>query len=121
MDDIHQALYGGSRGYRPPILTTVYNIVGTVTLVIAIMAAVLLVAGGALAGSAAGVVVSVPVIVGGLLAALLCFGSAQVINYIGQTAYNTSTERNDEIVNVRKKIESHLSTTHEGHGPKQKG
>jgi hypothetical protein len=73
--------------YRPPILTLILQVFGTLSAVVAAVALGVIVFGLITGNSAAGAPVALPVLVSSLVSALILFGVAQVINYLGRTAH----------------------------------
>jgi len=73
--------------YRQPILAFILRVFGILAAVIATLAFGATVASLASGNGIAGVLVALPVLVSALVSALLLFGVAQVIDYLGRTAH----------------------------------
>lgn len=73
--------------YRQPILALILRVFGVLSAAIACIALGVIIVGVASGNGTAGVLVSLPVIVAALVSALLLFGIAQVIDYLGRTAH----------------------------------
>jgi hypothetical protein len=73
--------------YRPPILTLILQVFGTLSAVVSVVALGVIVFGLINGLGAAGTLVGLPVLVSSLVSALILFGVAQVINYLGRTAH----------------------------------
>lgn len=73
--------------YRQPILALILRVFAILAAAIALIALGVIVVGVASGNGAAGVLVSLPVLVSALVSALILFGVAQVIDYLGRTAH----------------------------------
>ena len=73
--------------YRQPILALILRVFGLLAAVVATLAFGAIVASLASGNGTAGVLVALPVLVSALVSALLLFGVAQVIDYLGRTAH----------------------------------
>ena len=73
--------------YRQPILALILRVFGILAAAIALIALGVIVVGVASGNGTAGVLVSLPVLVSAVVSALLLFGVAQVIDYLGRTAH----------------------------------
>ena len=73
--------------YRQPILALILRVFGILAAAIALIALGVIVVGVASGNGTAGVLVSLPVLVSAIVSALLLFGVAQVIDYLGRTAH----------------------------------
>ena len=73
--------------YRQPILAFILRVFGILAAVVATLAFGAIVASLASGNGTAGVLVALPVLISSLVSALLLFGVAQVIDYLGRTAH----------------------------------
>ena len=73
--------------YRQPILAFILRVVGLLAAAIALIALGTIIVGVASGNGTAGVLVALPVLVSAIVSALLLFGVAQVIDYLGRTAH----------------------------------
>jgi hypothetical protein len=73
--------------YRQPILALILRVFGLLAAVVATLAFGAIVASLASGNGTAGVLVALPVLISALVSALLMFGVAQVIDYLGRTAH----------------------------------
>ena len=73
--------------HRQPILAFILRVFGILAAVVATLAFGAIVASLASGNGTAGVLVALPVLVSALVSALLLFGVAQVIDYLGRTAH----------------------------------
>lgn len=73
--------------YRQPILALILRVFGILAAAIAVIALGVIIVGVASGNGTAGVLVSLPVLVSAVVSALLLFGVAQVIDYLGRTAH----------------------------------
>jgi len=73
--------------YRQPILAFILRVFGFLAAAIALVALGVIIVGVASGNGTAGVLVSLPVLVAAFVSALLLFGVAQVIDYLGRTAH----------------------------------
>lgn len=73
--------------YRQPILALILRVFGILAAAIALIALGIIAVGVASGNGTAGVLVSLPVLVSAVVSALLLFGVAQVIDYLGRTAH----------------------------------
>lgn len=73
--------------YRQPILSLFLRVFAILAATIACVALGLIVVGVASGNGLAGVLVALPVFISSLISALLLFGVAQVIDYLGRTAH----------------------------------
>jgi flagellar motor component MotA len=73
--------------YKQPILALILRVFGILAAAIAFVALGVIVVGVANGNGTAGVLVSLPVLVSAVVSALLLFGVAQVIDYVGRTAH----------------------------------
>jgi len=101
-------LRSSDREYRTPILAGFYKIVAWLVLI----ATVLLFA-FSVRGDRTAIPVLVSMAASGVLASLLAFGIAQVIEYIAKIEYHASSEKNDAILRSLHKIEAHLQAIRE--------
>jgi hypothetical protein len=73
--------------YRQPILTLILRVFAVLAAAIACVALGVIIVGLVSGQGAAGVLVALPVLVSSLVSALILFGVAQVIDYLGRTAH----------------------------------
>jgi hypothetical protein len=73
--------------YRQPILAFILRVFGAIAAAVAAFAFGVAVLGFASGNGLAGALVALPVLVSALVSALILFGVAQVIDYLGRTAH----------------------------------
>jgi flagellar motor component MotA len=73
--------------YRQPILALILRVFAVLAAAIACVALGVIIVGLVSGQGAAGVLVALPVLVSSLVSALILFGVAQVIDYLGRTAH----------------------------------
>jgi flagellar motor component MotA len=73
--------------YRQPILALILRVFGVLAAAIACVALGIIIVGLVSGQGTAGVLVALPVLVSSLVSALILFGVAQVIDYLGRTAH----------------------------------
>ncbi len=75
------------RIYRQPILAFILRVFGAIAAAVAAFALFAVIFGLVTGDGAAGALLALPVLVSALVSALILFGVAQVIDYLGRTAH----------------------------------
>jgi flagellar motor component MotA len=73
--------------YRQPILALILRVFAVLSAAIACVALGVIIVGLVSGQGTAGVLVALPVLISSLVSALILFGVAQVIDYLGRTAH----------------------------------
>jgi fatty acid desaturase len=73
--------------YRQPILALILRVFGAIAAAVAAFALFVVIFGLVTGDGAAGALLALPVLVSALVSALILFGVAQVIDYLGRTAH----------------------------------